>query len=97
MGDRGYPSSPLSRHMKRDGSKLSLTSIDAAPLSILNSPDYTEYNPQLNHIFIDSLYFTEPWHADNFMNVSYRYISTTPYEIIVLRCPKMAIIRNHGD
>jgi hypothetical protein len=56
--------------MIRNGSRLSLPSIDSAPLPILSSPEYGLHNPQLDHIFIDSQYFSEPWHADSFMNVS---------------------------
>mmetsp|Transcript_3259 Transcript_3259/g.5075 ORF Transcript_3259/g.5075 Transcript_3259/m.5075 type:complete len:1600 (-) Transcript_3259:102-4901(-) len=54
--------------MIRNTSKRSLPSFDAAPLPILNSPEYTSSNPQLNHLFIDNQYFSEPWHSDYFMN-----------------------------
>lgn len=44
-------------------------SIDNAPLPLLNGPDYISSKPQLNHLFIDNEYFSEPWHGDQYMNV----------------------------
>jgi hypothetical protein len=52
--------------------KRSVPSFDSTPLQlqILNSPDYIQSKPQLNHLFLDNEYFSEPWHSDSFMNVN---------------------------
>jgi hypothetical protein len=58
--------------MKTNKSRGAAPSFDTAPLPLLNSPDYVSSKPQLNHLFIDNEYFSEPWHSDSFMNVSNR-------------------------
>jgi hypothetical protein len=56
--------------MQKTNRARNVPSFDSAPHPLLNSPDYISSKPQLNHLFIDNEYFSEPWHGDHYMTVS---------------------------